>query len=268
VEPAPVTPPIPAAPSPPTSERGQNAFTRWFKQRRHGLNRHLAKYSLVGDNPTYDTANFPWLQPLLAAVPQIREEAKSIIRHSESIPPFRDFAHGRLRFGTNDWRSFFFYGYGYPIEENLARCPIVADALKRVPGLVSAIFSVLGPDAHITRHSGLSKAILTAHIGLIVPREAERCRMDVAGTNVVWQEGQAWIFDDTCEHEVWNDTEEVRVLLLLQFRRPMRQPGKIFADLLVGLVRRSSFIQRARRNLDYWEDAFAQAECSENVSLN
>ena len=255
--------------SPPKLERGQSWFIRWIKKRRHGLNDYLARYSLVGNTPTYDTALFPWLAPIVAAVPAIRDEALPILAHNEAIPPFRDFApgHERIAPSANDWRSFFFYGYGYPVHENLQRCPVVAEVVKDVPGLVSAIYSVVGPGAHIRRHRGVSKAIMTAHIGLIVPDNAEACRMDVDGNTVVWRVGEAAVFDDTHPHEVWNETDQTRVLLLIQFRRPMRQPGRLVADMLVNFVRRSSFVQRARRNLAYWEEAFARAERGEAVDL-
>lgn len=252
---------------PATLERGQSRFIRWIKSRRHGLNRYLARYSLVGNTPTYDCQLFPWLDPILAAVPAIREEALPILALNEAIPPFRDFApgHERIAPSANDWRSFFFYGYGYPVPENLARCPVVAAALNGVPGLVSAIYSIVGPDAHIRRHRGVSKAIMTAHIGLIVPDNAEACRMDVDGDTVVWRAGEAAVFDDTFPHEVWNETDQPRVILLIQFRRPMRQPGRFVADLLVNFVRRSSFVQRARRNLAFWEEAFSRAESGRSV---
>lgn len=262
-EPAPGSGPLP------TLERGQSAFIRWIKGRRHRLNAFLARYSLVGNTPIYDTALFPWLAPIVAQVPAIREEALPILAHNEAIPPFRDFApgHERIAPSANDWRSFFFYGYGYPVPENLARCPVVANAVANVPGLVSVIYSVVGPGAHIRRHRGVSKAIMTAHIGLIVPENVEACRMDVDGEKVVWRVGEAAVFDDTHPHEVWNETDESRILLLIQFRRPMRQPGRFVADLLVTFVRRSSFVQRARRNLAYWEDAFARSERGEVVNL-
>ena len=258
-----------ASNSPPKLERGQSLFIRWIKKRRHSLNNFLARYSMVGNTPTYDTALFPWLDGILAAVPAIREEALPILAHTEAIPPFRDFApgHERIAPSANDWRSFFFYGYGYPVPQNLERCPVVAEAVKDVPGLVSAIYSVVGPGAHIRRHRGVSKAIMTAHIGLIVPDKAEACRMDVDGNTVVWRVGEAAVFDDTHPHEVWNETDQSRVLLLIQFRRPMRQPGRFVADILVTFVRRSSFVQRARRNLAYWEEAFARSERGEAVEL-
>lgn len=250
-------------------ERGQSSFIKWIKRRRHSLNAFLSRFSLVGDTPTYDLTHFPWIAKILEVVPQIREEAEGILRHTAAIPPFRDFApgHERIAPSANDWRSFFFYGYGYPVQENLDRCPVVADAVKDVPGLVSAIYSVVGPGAHIRRHRGVSKAIMTAHIGLIVPDNPEACRMDVDGNTVIWRMGEAVVFDDTYHHEVWNETDQTRVLLLIQFRRPMRQPGKLLADMLVGFVRHSSFVQRARRNLAYWEEAFARAERGEEISL-
>jgi beta-hydroxylase len=243
-------------------ERGQSPFIRWIKKHRHGLNRWLARYSRVGNEPICDPALFPWLQPILGETAAIREEALRILRHGEAIPPFRDFApgHERIAKRADDWRSFFFWGYGYPVEENLQRCPAVAGALANVPGLVSAIFSVVGPKAHIRRHRGVSKAIMTAHVPLIVPRLADRCRMEVDGRSVVWSMGRPVVFDDTYPHEVWNDSDEARVVLLIQFRRPMRQPGRIVADAVVAFIRNSSFVQRARRNLPYWEAAYAQAE--------
>lgn len=242
-------------------KRGQTRFVRWGKKLRPLFNRVLGRYSLVGDTPTYDPRLFSWTAELVAAVPSIREEADRIMQRERAIPPFRDFAPGHERIvSADDWRSFFFYGYGYPVPENLARCPATAAAVRQVPGLISAIYSVVKPGAHIRRHRGVSKAVMTAHIPLRVPRDAAKCRMDVAGEQAVWQVGQAYVFDDTYDHEVWNDADETRVVLLIQFRRPMRQPGRALAGLLVWLVRRSAFVQRARNNPGYWEKAFAAAE--------
>jgi ornithine lipid ester-linked acyl 2-hydroxylase len=84
--------------------------------------------------------------------------------------------------------------------------------------------------------------------------------MEVGDQTVVWREGDAAVFDDTYPHEVWNETNQTRVVLLIQFRRPMRQPGRFVANALISFVRHSSFVQRARRNLAYWEQAFARAE--------
>ena len=243
-------------------KRGKSAFIRLAKRARPWLNAIMSRYSLVGNEPLTDPRKFPWIADLLEELPAIRSEADRIMRYQQAVPPFRDFAPGHERIAPHDddWRSFFFWGYGYPIENNLARCPETAMAVTRVPGLVSAIYSVVGPGAHIRRHKGVTKAIMTLHLCLRAPREAEKCQMDADGVRVSFREGCAVVLDDTFPHEVWNNSSETRVNLLVQFRRPMRQPGRLIASLIIWLVARSSFVQRARRNIDHWEEAYAAAE--------
>ena len=242
-------------------QRGTTRFIRFAKKCRPALNRALRRYSKVGDAPVTPAATFPWITDILPSLPAIREELRRVLKSEKAIPPFRDFAPGHERIvEADDWRSFFFWGYGYPVRENLARCPATAAAIARVPGLVSAIYSVVKPGAHIKRHQGVSKAIMTAHIALVVPRDRAKCRMEVDTVPVVWKEGEAVVIDDTYPHEVWNESDETRVVLLIQFRRPMRWPGSLLGSLIIWVVRHSSFVQRARRNLDYWETALAEAE--------
>ena len=77
---------------------------------------------------------------------------------------------------------------------------------------------------------------------------------------VRWCEGERLVFDDTYDHEVWNDTQATRVVLLIQFGRPLRQPGKWFADFFLGFVRRSAFVQEARNNISLWNAAVKQMD--------
>ena len=84
--------------------------------------------------------------------------------------------------------------------------------------------------------------------------------MDVGGEVVTWREGRAFVFDDTYPHEVWNDTNGYRIILLIQFRRPMRWLGRLASDLFIGAVRKSPFIQDARKHTDYWEQQLALSE--------
>lgn len=242
-------------------KRGTSPFVRFLKKLRPFLNRILVPYSKVGNAPLSRSELFPWIADLATKVPLIRAEADAIMRHHKAIPPFRDFAPGHERIvGEDDWRSFFFWGYGYPVPENLARCPETAAAVAQIPGLVSAIYSVLPPGAHIRRHKGVNKSIMTMHMGLRVPRDAENCWIEAGDMRSTWQEGKAFVLDDTYPHEVWNKTDETRVILLVQFRRPMRWPGSLIGRGIIWVMRHTSFVQRARRNLKYWEEAFAAAE--------
>lgn len=241
--------------------RGISPLVRFAKKLRPHLNRMLEPYSIVGNAPLTDACMFPWIAQLQQAVPVMRAEADAILRHREAIPPFRDFAPGHERIvDEDDWRTFFFWGYGYPVPENLARCPRTAEAISKIPGLISAIYSIVPPGAHIKRHKGVNKAIMTMHLGLIVPKDEKNCWLVAGNRKEHWREGQAFVLDDTYSHEVRNNTREMRVILLVQFRRPLRVPGRWLGALIIWVVRHSSFVQRARRNLHYWEEAFAAAE--------
>jgi ornithine lipid ester-linked acyl 2-hydroxylase len=104
---------------------------------------------------------------------------------------------------------------------NCRRCPETARLLDAVPGLEVAFFSVLEPGAHLAAHRGAYKGLIRTHLGLVVPEPRERVRMNVGSQTIVWEEGRAVTFDDTYRHEVWNDTEGVRVVLLIDTPRPL-----------------------------------------------
>jgi ornithine lipid ester-linked acyl 2-hydroxylase len=176
------------------------------------------------------------------------------------VPALREISVDHEKIAVDErWRSFFLWGYGIRSNRNCARCPETARVLERIPGLLTAMYSVMLPGAHVPRHNGPTKAIVTAHMGLIVPREREKCRMAIGDHEVVWQEGQIAIFDDMFPHEVWNDTEDHRVILLLHLKRPLCFPGSLVRDMLFALVRASPFVRDAVRNFERWNEARATA---------
>lgn len=98
-----------------------------------------------------------------------------------------------------------------------------------------------------------------------MPRAAAACHIEVGGIDAHWRQNKELMFDDTWPHEVWNDTDELRCVLLIQIKRPVRWPGRLFSDLFLAAVRRTAFVQDARRNLGAWEQAYRQAEMNEVV---
>lgn len=251
-----------AAPVPPVGpSKAQSLVVRLGKRLRPWFNAQIARASLAPNDPVLDVALFPWIATLEANWETIRREAAAVLRHQDAVPPLNEISpdHARIAAGGR-WRSFFLYGYGYRVEENCARAGSTAALLRLAPGLNSAFFSILAPGAHIPRHKGVSKAILTYHLGLMVPREAERCRMQVEDRTVHWTAGRGLVFDDSQHHEVWNDTDETRVILLVQFARPARWHGRLLSRLFLAGARRSAFIQDARRNLAVWEETYRQDE--------
>lgn len=231
------------------------------KKFRHRVSALVARSSRVGDQPVYDPAFFPWIATLEAQWPKISEELAAILEKREAIPPLASLSPDHRRIAPpGKWKSFFLFGYGYRVDENCRRCPVTAEAVAAIPGLNSAFFSILDPGTHIPRHRGVTKAILTAHLGLVVPAERQACRMQLHDRWLHWQEGRTLVFDDTFHHEVWNDSGQLRAVLLIQFRRPVGPIGRVVGGLFLLGIRRSRFVQDARAQMGRWESAMQQLE--------
>ena len=234
---------------------------RLGKKMRHRVSAVVARSSYVGDQPLYDPALFPWIAPLEAHAGEIMAELKAILDLRAAIPPLASISPDHRRIAPpGKWKSFFLKGYGYEVEDNIRRCPVTAELVSRIPGLNSAFFSILEPGTHIPRHRGVTKAIMTAHLGLIVPRARAACRMQVDNEIVHWEEGKALVFDDTFHHEVWNDSDELRAVLLLQFRRPVGPIGRLVGGAFLWGIKRSRFVQDARARMGQWESAMKRLE--------
>lgn len=232
---------------------------RYGKHLRGFFDRMIASSSLVPNDPVLDVRDFPWTQILRDNWRTIRDEAiaSALGNNSPSLssisPDHRAIAP------VNMWRSFFLWGYGYCVEDNLERCPVTAATVAQIPDLNSAFFSILAPGTHIPSHRGVTKGLITCHLGLIVPKDGD-VRMRVDDRIVRWAEGETLVFDDTYDHEVWNDTDNTRVVLLIQIKRPLRHPGKWVADTFLNVIRRSAFVQEARENVMAWNDAVKQMD--------
>src|SRR5208282_4291564 len=141
---------------------------------------------------------------------------------SGTSQPEKAFQHGvvrRLVEGAmffRDGEKTFFDSESFPwvsaekAEENCARCPETVRVLQRIPGMKSAMFSILAPRKHIPEHRGMYKGVLRYHLGLIVPGSEGSCRIRVGNDVRCWKEGKSLIFDDSHPHEVWNDCGSYR----------------------------------------------------------
>jgi beta-hydroxylase len=239
---------------------GSRRFVRWFLIKRVGkgivrtADDLMVGQSLIADQPTFESSTFPWVPELEASWKEIRRELDTILEHRERVPSLTEIQPDQTKISPDArWRTFFFQGLGYRSEHNRALCPVTSAALDRIPGVELAFFSILAPGAHVPRHSGFTKGTVRCHLGLKVPREAEKCRMQVGDRSFHWQDGRAVLFDDTFKHEVWNDTDEERVVLLFDFRRPMRWPGNVVFRLVRALLLLSPYALETNRNQRKWE---------------
>jgi beta-hydroxylase len=238
------------------AESKRPLLIRAGKRLRGFFDRIIGASSLVSNAPLLDVRDFGWTQLLRDNWEAIRDEALATALAREDAAPSlaRISPDHRAIAPVDKWRSFFLWGYGYQIEENLDRCPVTRRVVGQIPELNSAFFSILAPGTHIPAHRGVTKGLLTCHLGLIVPRDGD-VRMRVKNRIVRWADGETLMFDDTYDHEVWNDTRHTRMVLLIQVRRPLRQPGKWVSDAFLGIIRRSAFVQEARTNVMRWNQA-------------
>ncbi|WP_174299536.1 aspartyl/asparaginyl beta-hydroxylase domain-containing protein [Caulobacter sp. S45] len=178
----------------------------------------------------WDRAQFPWLEPLEAAAPAIAAEMLAIGMQDAALVPYMDLPDtqpvdqwAELN-RSHAWTAFHLYQHGRRSEANCTRCPHTLAALEPVPQpdavnrSPSAMFSVLKARTRIPPHTGVSNTRLVGHLALSVP---PGCGFRVGAETRAWREGCAWVFDDTIEHEAWNDSDTARAVLIFDVRHPL-----------------------------------------------
>jgi len=220
----------------------------------------LGRQSLIEDVPVIDKALFPQIKAFEDNCREIRSELDEILKHRDAVPLFQEISRDQHRIAKDDnWRTFILFGFGGKSEKNCRQAPVTARLLETVPNLQSAWFSIISPGYHIPPHRGVTKGILRCHLGLIVPADAENCWMRVDDQVCVWKEGEAFVFDDTYEHEVCNNTEEDRVVLIFDFDRPMRLAGRLFNATFIALLKMTAYYQGPKKAMRTYEDRFEAA---------
>ncbi len=178
----------------------------------------------------YERGAFPWLEDLEARHAAIRAELDSVLAQPEDFSPYLQSDPDAVNFNDTsnldnaDWGAFYFYQQGRKVEENAQRCPATMAALDAAPlpqvegSTPHALYSRLAGQTRIPPHCGLINTRLICHLPLIVPENCGGLR--VGNETEYWEEGRAYVFDDSMEHEAWNDTDQERVVLLFDIWRP------------------------------------------------
>jgi len=248
-------------------KRNDSALKQLGHAAMHALDGVFGRFSKVGDRPVYDPSTFEWTSLLEDHWTTIRAELDDILRYRDALPSFHDIAEDASTISQDDnWKTFFLYGYGEKAEANCARCPRTTELIEQVPGMTTAFFSIISPGKHIPPHRGPYKGVLRYHLGLKVPVPAEQCRLRVADEIVHWEEGKSIVFDDTYNHEVWNETDGERAILFLDVKRPLRQPAALVNDALLYLARYTSVVTEARENQKQWSERLRRAEAEQGTS--
>jgi aspartate beta-hydroxylase len=178
----------------------------------------------------FDREDFPWLDAIEAASDDIRAELMSVlVADREGLEPYVAYREGvplnqwKELNQSRRWSAYFLWNQSVPQPAHLARCPRTAQLLKGAPQCdvvargPTAFFSILEAGTRIPPHTGVTNTRLTVHLPLIVPPD---CGFRVGSETREWVPGKAWAFDDTIEHQAWNDSDAPRAILIFDIWNP------------------------------------------------
>lgn len=195
---------------------------------RHTDQRPVVYLSGLRASAWWDPTEFGWVREFEAAFDAVRGEAESLLAKGllRTTPP-----DPSAKVGTNEylvdhggWGMFKLCQNGLLIESNCRVCPATTELLMRVPRYTGTVgFSVLAPRTHLKAHCGPTNARLRCHVPLLVP---DGCRIRVGQDTRTWVPGTALVFDDSFEHEVWNDSDHPRCVLIFDFAHPDITPAE------------------------------------------
>lgn len=218
------------------------------------LNRRQA---LLGNPLLYPVSAFTWATQLEREWPAIRLELDQLLLRKQELPNVQDITVDARSITSDDrWKVFLFTAYGVHSRSNCELCPQTWRAVRRIPGLRTAMFSILEAGKCIPPHRGPYNGVLRLHLALKVPQPADELGIRVGGERCQWQEGRVLIFDDSYEHEVWNRSQDERVVLFVDFDKPLAQPARLVNALMIRLAAFTPFLREGQDNLRRWEQRF------------
>lgn len=215
-----------------TERRRLNAFAEVASGRRRLFVNECAglHYPFLPADEYFDRKHFAWFDELEAAAPTIQAELQAMLLDpGEALRPYVSMAAGTPANkwtpldGSFDWSVLFLWEYGSPNQVVIDHCPQTAALLERlplarIPGRApNVFFSLLRPHSRIPPHTGVTNTRAIIHLALDVPPD---CAFRVGGETRPWVAGKAFAFDDTIEHEAWNDSDQPRAVLILDTWNP------------------------------------------------
>ena len=207
-----------------------------------GLNKILRRFLRGDQRPRFFDVDktIPALRVIDENFDVIREELLSVMPKREQLPRYHDFddAQDEISGGMEgNWRVFYVHMYraGKALPGRQL-CPRTAEIVSKIPLCMEAFFSILEPRKVVPPHEGPYVGKLRYHIGCIVP-EKNTPTLLVREKRKTWKQGESFLFDDSLEHAVENECDEIRVALVIDVLRPLPLP----LHLLNLMARRLAF---------------------------
>ncbi len=191
----------------------------WIKFLRTGVENRIHQ---LEPEAVFDPTQYEWRKDIEKQHLAIKNEAQIILEKIDQVTNFNAVVPNQRALTQNEmWKSFFILLGKEDIPQHQILCPETTKAIKQIPGVINAFFSILRPKTKIPAHRGPYAGILRYHLGVIIPEGDVGIKVD--GKSLKWSEGKSLFFDDSFEHEAWNHTNEIRVVLFVDIIRPL--PG-------------------------------------------
>ena len=177
----------------------------------------------------YERSEFDWAPAVEAAAEDMRRELAGLLTGDNPFKPYLESRKDRPNYDFHglldnpDWSTFYLWENGGPNQPNIDRCPKTFEAVQHAPlcrittRAPSILFSLLKSGARIAAHNGMINTRLICHLPLVVP---PGCGFRVGNETRLWEAGKLLIFDDTIEHEAWNESPDDRIILIFDVWRP------------------------------------------------
>lgn len=214
----------------PRSRRFQHALDLLFGERQiYHQQPKMFYFPELPQRQFYEREEFDWAAKIEAQTDAIRAELDNLLADRSSFRPYlvTDPNSPRREFhGLNDnpdWSTLYLHENGSPVASNVARAPATYAAMQGLPlcrittRAPTIMYSMLKAHARIPAHTGMLNTRLICHLPLVVP---PNCGFRVGNEVREWEVGKLLIFDDTIEHEAWNDSDQDRVVLIFDVWRP------------------------------------------------
>lgn len=169
----------------------------------------------------YDSKQFEFLSPLVTNYQTIKNELLQLLALNKDEQWLRTFPSYVESEKHKAWKVFSFVFFNMKFPSHAELCPKTAELIFSIPQIMSCDFSYLEPHTKVKAHKGYSKMVLRCHIPLIVPQDTHACAIRVGNETRHWKEGELMVFDDSFDHEAWNNSSEGRAVLMFDIPNPL-----------------------------------------------
>lgn len=166
------------------------------------------------------------------------------------IPSAGEISQEQLRIeNENKWKTLVLKVFGYYNKANCEKCPVTYNIIKNYDNIVSVLYSVMEPGTHIKPHRGVFNGVMRYHLGIIIPR-SDKVFINIDNLKRYWKENKSFVFDDTLLHEAVNQSNEKRVIIIIDFLRPLPPPFNYINKFILKIISKSPLIQNIIENLE------------------